>query len=151
MRKENKIFLGYLQKNNLKLTNQRLKILEQFLSIEKHFSAEELYRIIRQKDPGVGYTTIYRTLKLICDAGLAREVDFGDGFTRFEHSFGHEHHDHLICLKCGKFVEVVDPALEALQMRLAKKHGFITMKHKMQIFGYCNKCKKNKKKETGVK
>ncbi|MFC1703531.1 Fur family transcriptional regulator [Candidatus Omnitrophota bacterium] len=143
MSKEVHLFLEYLNQKNLKSTKQRVKILEKFLEAKKHLSAEELYRMIRQSDPFIGYTTVYRTLKLICEAGLAQEVDFGDGFTRFERSLGQEHHDHLICLQCGSFVEVLDPELERLQTKLAKRHKFIPTKHKMQIFGYCKKCKKN--------
>jgi Fur family ferric uptake transcriptional regulator len=81
-------------------------------------------------------------MKTICAAGLAEEVDFGDGMTRFEHKYGHEHHDHMICLKCGRFIEVVDTQIERLQEKLAKRHKFTPLKHKMQIIGICKNCKR---------
>ena len=71
--------------------------------------------------PEVGYTTVYRTLKLIQKSGLGREVDFGDRVSRPEHEYGHPHHDHMVCLKCGKLLEVYEPEIEALQEKLAKR------------------------------
>ncbi len=141
MQKEIEFFSQGLKKSNLKVTSQRLKILAAFLKTEKHVSCDELYRQLRRNNPEIGYATVYRTLKLIRETGLAREVDFGDRVSRLEHDYGHSHHDHLICLKCGKFFEVFDPAIEELQEKLAKKHNFTPVKHKMDIFGYCQKCR----------
>lgn len=141
MQKEIELFKDGLKKDNLKVTSQRLKVLEAFLKTERHISCDDLYRAIRRSNPEIGYATVYRTLKLIRRTGLAREVDFGDRVSRLEHEYGHKHHDHLICLKCGKFFEVFDPAIEELQERLAQKHKFSAIKHKMDIFGYCQKCK----------
>ncbi len=140
MQKEIELFRDGLKKNNLKVTRQRLRVLEAFLKTEKHVSCDELYRLIRGEHPEIGYATVYRTLKLIQEAGLAREVDFGDKVLRLEHEYGHKHHDHLICLACGKFFEVFDPDIEALQEKLAKKQNFTPVRHKMDIFGYCQKC-----------
>ncbi len=140
MDKELSLFHSYLKEKNLKNTKQRDKILEIFLRTEKHLSAEDLYKIIKEKFPDIGYTTVYRTIKLIRESGLAREVDFSDGFKRIEHNFGHQHHDHLICLKCGRFFEVVDKDIEKLQEKLAQRFNFKTVNHKMDIFGYCQRC-----------
>ena len=140
MQKEIEIFKDSLKKTSLKITNQRLNILKVFLNTEKHVSCDELYQAVRRSFPEIGYATVYRTLKLIQDAGLAREVDFGDRVSRLEHDYGHKHHDHLICLACGKFFEVFDSAIEELQENLAKKHNFTPLRHKMDIFGYCRKC-----------
>ncbi len=137
-----KVFEEFLSSKGLKESSQRFKILEIFLKTEKHLSADDLYRLVREKYPEIGFTTVYRTLKLFCDSELAREVDFGDGRQRYEHNFGHEHHDHLVCLKCGSFFEVVDARIEKLQENLAKKEDFIPIKHKMDIFGICKKCRK---------
>ena len=142
MLKEIELFKDHLRKINLKVTSQRLKVLEAFLKTEKHLSCEELFLIVHRNAPEVGYTTVYRTLKLIQKSGLAREVDFGDRVSRLEHEYGHQHHDHLICLKCGKFIEVYEPEIEALQEKLAKKKNFTSVKHKMEIFGYCWECGK---------
>ncbi|MDP2939459.1 MAG: Fur family transcriptional regulator [Candidatus Omnitrophota bacterium] len=141
MQKEIELFKSSLKKSNLKVTSQRLKVLEVFLKTEKHVSCDELYRVIRRAYPEIGYATVYRTLKLIQKTGLAREVDFGDRTSRLEHNFGHEHHDHLICLKCGRFFEVFDSDIERLQEKLARKSNFTPIRHKMDIFGYCQKCK----------
>lgn len=140
MQKEIEVFKDSLKKANQKITHQRLKVLQSFLSTEKHISCDELYQMVRSQNPEIGYATVYRTLKLIQGAGLAREVDFGDKVLRLEHEYGHSHHDHLICLKCGKFFEVYDSAIERLQERLALKYKFSPIKHKMDIFGYCKEC-----------
>lgn len=144
MRKETELFRNGLKKNNLKVTSQRLKILEVFLKTESHISCDDLYRIIRKDNPAIGYATVYRTLKLIQESGLAREVDLGDRVFRLEHEYGHSHHDHLICLKCGKLIEVFDREIESLQERLARKQKFFPLRHKMEIFGYCESCKDNR-------
>ncbi|MFZ5801449.1 MAG: Fur family transcriptional regulator [Candidatus Omnitrophota bacterium] len=141
MEKEIDIFHSFLKDKKRKLTRQRDKILKVFLGTEKHLSAEELHGLIKKKYPFIGYTTVYRTMRLISDAGLACEVDFNDGIKRLEHKFGHEHHDHLVCLKCGRFFEVVDKNIERLQEKLARRYHFKPASHKMEIFGFCAKCR----------
>lgn len=141
MQKEIELFRSQLKKDKLKITPQRLKILQFFLKTERHLSCDDLYRLIRKNNPEIGYATVYRTLKLIRKTGLAREVDFGDRIARLEHEFGHQHHDHLVCLKCGKFFEVCSPEIEQLQEKLAKAHSFNAVRHTMDIFGYCRRCK----------
>ena len=86
------------------------------------FHGRAMRRLVRKKNPAVGYATIYRTLRLLCQSGLCRELKFEDGTTRYEHLYGHEHHDHLICIRCGRFVEVVDLEIEERQ-----KKNFIPM------------------------
>ena len=139
---EEKIFEDYLATKNLKHSEQREAILHVFLNIDKHLTASELYRIVQKKYPKVGYATIYRTLRLLCECGLCRELKLEDGTARYEHLYGHQHHDHLICTKCGRFVEVVDPEIERLQEKLAKQHGFYPERHRMELYGVCRKCKK---------
>ena len=141
MKKETGVFHAYLREKKLKVTRQREKILGAFLESKSHLSAEELYGLIKKKHPFIGYTTVYRTMKLIADAGLACEADFNDGVKRLEHKFGREHHDHLICLKCGKYFEFLDKEIERLQERVAQKFRFGPTNHKMEIFGFCEKCK----------
>ena len=142
MEKEIEILEKFIREKGLRYTPQREEILKVFLSVEKHLSAEELHRLVRKKYAGIGYVTVYRTMKLLQEAGLASEIDFGDGVTRFEHRYGHGHHDHLICIKCGSYTEVVKPKIEKLQDRLAKERRFIPLRHKLQIFGICSKCSK---------
>lgn len=142
MKDTKKVFEEFLSSKGLKESSQRFKILEIFLNTERHLSADELYRLVREKHPEIGFTTVYRSLKLFTDSGLAREVDFADGRVRYEHNFAHKHHDHLVCIKCGSFFEVVDPKIEKLQDALTRKEGFIPIKHKLDIFGICRKCRK---------
>lgn len=140
--KEEKIFEEFLATKNLKHSRQRKEILDVFLSVDKHLTADELYRIIKKKNSALGYATVYRTLRLLCECGLCRELKFEDGITRYEHLYGHQHHDHLICIRCGKFVEVVDSEIERLQEKLYKRHGFYSKKHRMELYGICKKCSK---------
>lgn len=143
MKKEFEIFNEFIAARGLRRTPQREKILDIFLSTERHVSADELYKLVNKKNPDIGYTTVYRTMKLLSESGLCGEIDLGDGVLRFEHKYGHQHHDHLICTKCGRFTEVMDSKIEGLQDDLAKKYGFMPLKHKLQIFGMCKKCLKH--------
>jgi Fur family ferric uptake transcriptional regulator len=139
---ESQILKNYLKERNLKITGQRQLILDAFLNNESHVSAEELYDQIKLENPRIGLATIYRALKLFSQCGLANEVRFSNGVTRYEHLFGHEHHDHLICLNCGKYIEVVDPAIEELQARLAQDNKFQVLRHRMELYGICQDCAK---------
>ncbi len=141
MSKESGMFIDYLKKKDLKLTDQRKIILDVFLKTEKHLSVEDLYNIAKKKDSSIGQATVFRTLKLLCEADIAKEVNLGDGKTRYEHKYGHEHHYHLVCLKCGRFIEAVDSRIEKLQKELCRKQGFLPQRHKMEIFGICKGCR----------
>jgi Fur family ferric uptake transcriptional regulator len=88
-------------------------------------------------------STIFRTLKLLVQAGIAQERQFANGNTKYDVNVAH--HDHMICLKCGETVEFVDPRIEDLQEKMAKKHGFRMTDHRMEIFGLCPKCRKSDK------
>lgn len=133
-------FAQHLKGKGIRASRQRDHVLDVFLKTERHVTMADLYSIVRKKYSKIGYATVYRAMKVICDAGLAREADFGDGTARFEHKHGHDHHDHLVCLKCGRFIEVVEPRIEKLQENLARKHQFTAMSHKLQIFGFCKQC-----------
>lgn len=133
-------FFNYLAREKLKFTSQRALIFDVFWSIDTHISPEELYGLVKEKDPSIGQATVYRTLKLLSDSGIAREVDFGDGVTRYEPYFGQSHHDHLICKICGKSVEVFDERIEKLQEKLARKNGFTLTGHNMYLYGICSEC-----------
>ncbi|MBU2495120.1 MAG: transcriptional repressor [Candidatus Omnitrophica bacterium] len=139
--KETNIFQNYLSAHKFKHSKQRKEILDIFLSIDRHLTAEELCLAVKQKYPSVGFATVYRTLKLLCATGLCRELKLESGPARYEHLYGHRHHDHLICTRCGRFVEVVDPEIEKLQERLSKTHGFLPQEHRMELYGICRKCR----------
>lgn len=138
------IFVDFLRMKNLQLTKQREEILRIFLKTDRHLSVEELYNIVKKKDKSVGQTTVFRTLKLLGAADLVKEVNFIDKITRYEIKYGHQHHDHLVCTKCGKFIEAMNPEIEKLQDRLCKKFNFSPTGHKMDIFGICKRCKKGR-------
>ena len=145
MRPAKTIFREHLRNNGLLYSEQREQILDIFLKTEKHPAINDLYDLVRKENPQIGLATVYRTMRVICDAGLARETDFGDSIRRFEHKYKHQHHDHLICLKCGRIIEVISPGIEKLQESLARKHRFKAVRHRMEIFGICRTCKR---KET---
>ena len=134
-------FQSFLKRNNLKYSDQRKTILETFAKSEKHMTTEELYFAVRKHNPNIGYTTIHRTLKLMCESGVARESKFEDGVSRFELKYDHEHHDHLICTECGIFIEVVDQRIEELQKKLVEKYEFTQKHHRLDIYGICKKCR----------
>ncbi|MFA5042904.1 MAG: transcriptional repressor [Kiritimatiellia bacterium] len=142
MDNETVILEQYLSAKMLKHSRQRKAILDVFLAIDRHLTAEEIYRLARRRCATVGVATVYRTMKMLAEAGLCRELKFDDGATRYEHLHGHRHHDHLVCTKCGRLVEVVDPAIERLQLRLAQRHGFKTERHRMEIYGLCRDCRR---------
>jgi Fur family ferric uptake transcriptional regulator len=140
--KEEDILYAYLKNKDLKLTGQRKIILDAFLGIESHVTAEELYDIIKKNNPEIGVATVYRTLKILCEAGLANEVQFSDKVAHYEHLFDHQHHDHLICIQCGKYTEVCDPEIEELQQKLADRNNFKVIRHQMDLYGICENCLK---------
>src|SRR5260370_27653792 len=142
MTEEQEVFLKHIQKRGLKRTAQRDLILDVFLRTEEHLSNEDLYRLVQREDSGVGQTTVYRTLKLLTEAGLAREVRFGDGRTHYEHNYKHQHHDHMICSQCGKVIEFYSPELEAIQDAMAAKHKFELTSHLLRMIGTCAECRR---------
>ena len=139
---EKEILLEYLKSKNRKQSRQRAEILELFLRSPRHLTANELYRQVQKHNPAIGFATVYRTLKLLCEFGLCREILLEDGISRYERQKGHEHHDHLVCTKCGRVVEVVDQTIEEHQERLFKRYGFHPQRHRMELYGVCKKCKK---------
>lgn len=137
---EKQIFLEHIQGQGLHRTVQRDLILETFLSTEEHLTSDDLYRLVTKHDPTVGNTTVYRTLKLFTEAGLAREVRFGDNKTYYEHHYNHEHHDHMICTECGKVIEFFSPDIEELQDQMAETFGFKPTHHSLRLWGICAEC-----------
>lgn len=142
--KEKEIFLEHIQNAGLRRTGQRDLILEIFLSTEEHLTSEDLYWLVQKKDPTVGHTTVYRTLKLLTEAGLAREVRFGDNKTYYEHHYNHAHHDHMICTECGKVIEFFSADIESLQDQMAEKFGFRPTHHSLRMWGVCTDCQNAK-------
>jgi Fur family ferric uptake transcriptional regulator len=139
------IFRQYLKKNGKLYSKQREQILDIFLKTEQHPTINDLYDLVKKKYPQIGLATVYRTMEVISDAGLASKVGFGDGIKHYEHKYKHQHHYHLICLKCGKVIEVTSNRLEETKRQLAKKHDFTITRATMRLFGICKTCKRKEK------
>lgn len=135
-------FRAFMNRMGLNATSQRMVIAKAFFGYPGHHSLEEFYRHLSETDPGIGQTTVYRTLKLLCAAGLASEIQFSDNITRYEVANPDAHHDHMICLACGKIVEIADPRIEALQREIASDNDFILTGHSHNLYGICGKCRK---------
>ncbi|MBI4843735.1 MAG: transcriptional repressor [Nitrospirae bacterium] len=133
---------SFIKTKGLKSTRQRDIIVTEFLKTEGHVTAEEFYRKINRRHKNIGFTTVYRTLKLLAESGLAAEQVFADNLTRYESLLGEEHHDHLICQKCGSITEFKDNKLENMQVKIADELGFQILNHKMEFYGYCSNCRK---------
>lgn len=132
---------NHIRDKSLRITKQREAILDTFLSAGGHITAAELHEMISRKHPEIGFATVQRNLNLFCESGIAEEIKVGRQKTRYEKKIGQEHHDHLICVKCGVFIEVHDANIEKLQERLAESMGFRPLRHKLEIYGYCKKCR----------
>ena len=140
---------AYMAKKGLRSTKQRDHIVEAFFAHPDHVSIEELLARVRERGPAIGYATVYRTLKLLTECGVANERRFGDGLTRYELADDASHHDHLICVDCGKIIEFEEPQIEELQERIAARHGFIVKSHKHEMYGSCSDCQAKANRATG--
>lgn len=132
-----------MKQKGFKSTKQRDIIANEFLKTGEHLTAEELYKRVNNCHKNIGFTTVYRTLKLLAESGLATERIFADHLTRYEPVSAEEHHDHLICLTCGSITEFENPKLERMQEKIASDFGFSIVDHKMEFYGYCRDCNKD--------
>ncbi len=131
-----------LKKAGLKVTLPRLKILEILgKSKEHHLSAEDIYRVLLDSGDDIGLATVYRVLTQFEDAGLVVRHHFEGGQSVFEMDHG-AHHDHLVCVKCGRVEEFVDNVIEKRQEEIAKQAGYTITDHSLNIYGICRKCQK---------
>lgn len=132
----------HIKRVGLKHTAQRDTILRTFLETREHLSTEELHRLVKQKDSKIGFTTVYRTLKLLAECGLASVVSFHDGIARFEHQYNRRSHHHMVCTGCGSSVEFFSPEVDNLEQEIGRKHHYSTTRHTFQIYGLCEDCRK---------
>ena len=146
MREAQEIFYRHLKRVGLKHTDQRDAILRAFLETRDHLSTDELFRLVRKKDAKIGFTTVYRTLKLLAECGLASMVPFPDGTTRFEHQFNRRSHHHMVCTECGASVEFFSPEVEKIEEEIGRKYRFDATRHNFQIYGICEDCRKPPRK-----
>jgi Fur family ferric uptake transcriptional regulator len=138
-----------LHEKGLRLTPQRQVVLEVMLNLGgQHYTADQVYEIVKAKSDDISLATIYRTLELFVEMNILRKFDSGDGIGRYEidpQNSEHYHH-HLICLQCGKITEFKDDLLDDLEEVIAQKAGFRIADHCLRFFGYCQECDKNSKK-----
>ena len=131
---------AYLARHGLRQTNQRKDIIKTFLSMkEKHIDAESLYAVLKRHSSEIGLATIYRTLGLLKEIGIVEQKSFTDGRAVFELKQPNEHHDHLICIDCGKVIEFENSEIEDLQVKIAESYGFSLSSHNLELFGRCQK------------
>ncbi len=133
-------FESYLHAKHQKMTMPRKIILEAFLNTEGHLTTEAILREAKKIDPGIGQATVFRTIRLIEDAGLAREALQAEGARTFEHLAEHQHHDHLRCVECGRVIEFLNPAIEREQRKIFAQYGFEPRGHTMELLGLCPEC-----------
>lgn len=127
-----------------KRSSKRDLIVSVFLEQEGHLSADDLFDLVRQRDPRIGRATVYRTLQWMVDAGLARKVDFGEGRFRFEHSYRHPRHFHLICKTCNRSFEFLSSDIELLIEEISAERGFAPRQSVLQVYGTCEECRTGK-------
>jgi Fur family ferric uptake transcriptional regulator len=132
---------AWLEEQGLKHSRQRDIIVETFFATGGHEPVETLVARVRARDPRVSVATVYRTMKLLAECGLAVPRRFEDGHTRYEPAGHRAHHDHLICTGCGRIVEFENERIEDLQRRVARSHGFEVESHKLELYGRCADCR----------
>ncbi len=135
------LFTRFLRRNKLKMTRERRLILEELFKDDDHLEAEDLLVRFRRRGDKVSRATIYRTFDLLIKAGLIKKSDFGESHYHYEKIFGIDHHDHLVCERCGVVIEFSNPELEELQKKICEEEDFSPTSHSLQIFGCCSKCK----------
>ena len=149
MRREaESLFHSHLKRVGLKHTGQRDTILRAFLETRDHLSTDELYRLVKKQDERIGFTTVYRTLKLLAECGLASEVAFNDGITRYEHQYNRRNHHHMVCTECGSSVEFFSPDIERIEQEVGRKNKYTPTRHTFQIYGICDACRRKQKRSA---
>src|SRR5258706_8030032 len=138
---------AYMERKGLRSTEQRRLIIDTFFKGPAHVTIEDLLGQVRSADPRVGYATVYRTLRLLAESGVASERHFGDGVARYELADGDTHHDHLICVECQGITEFEEPRIETLQEEVAKQNGFELRTHKHELYGICARCQAKKRRD----
>ena len=144
VREAEEILHRHLKRVGLKQTAQRDTILRTFLETRAHLSTDELHRLVKKKDARIGFTTVYRTLKLLAECGLASEVAFHDGIARYEHQYNRRSHHHMVCTECGSSVEFFSAEMDRLEREIGRKHHYLTTRHSFQIYGVCRRCREGR-------
>ncbi len=138
-------FESYLKQNGHKITRSRFDIIDMIAEYSSHFEIEDLVNWIAHKNRGVASrSTVYRTVKLLQEFGAIREVIKLNNRTIYEFVAGKPHHEHLVCVECGKIIEFYKDEIEELQDKVCEEHDFTPLNHRLEIFGICSDCKRKK-------
>jgi Fur family ferric uptake transcriptional regulator len=129
-----------LKDSGLRYTQQRQTVWDELCSTSDHRDAEDIYVTLVRNGLSVSRATVYRTIEVLVKKGLARKLDIGDGRSRYEMRQDNSHHDHMICVNCGRIEEFVDLRIEELQKDVAVRNSFILKTHKLQLYGLCRDC-----------
>src|SRR5882672_986453 len=136
-------FISFLATKSLRLTSQRVAIIDTVFNTEEHFTAEQLLEWSCARDRSVSRATVYRTLPLLTESGLVREMDFGKDYKFYDPNYAeHPHHNHIICQDCEKIVEFESEKIEKLESEISHKLGFAVRAHRLQITASCEELKK---------
>jgi Fur family ferric uptake transcriptional regulator len=141
-----RVFREYLERQDLRFTKEREAILDEVSKRKGHFDPEELHYALRNRGHNVSRASVYRTIPLLVEAGLLEEVERTHTHSHYENAYGKDHHDHMLCLECGKVVEFFSEELENIQDRVCAELGFEGVSHTLEIKGYCPKCAKKRKR-----
>ena len=137
-------FMDFLEKKNLRITDQRRVIIDTVFSTEEHFTAEQLLEWAREKDRSVSRATVYRTLPLLTESHLVHEMDFGKPYKFYDPNYSdHPNHNHLICEDCEKIVEFDSDQIESIENEIGQKLGFTVKSQKLQLSATCDVLKKS--------
>lgn len=136
------VFREYLRDRGLKYTDERRDILRAVMKNDEHFEAEQLLLDMRQSGHRVGKATIYRSLKLLVACGIVKEVHFSNKQVHYEHTYGQDPHDHMVCRRCGRIIEFDASEVTRLRTVIAAAHKFHALSHRFAIMGLCDACVK---------
>lgn len=137
-------YIQYLKNKGLRITQQRKKLLQEIARIDRHFDVDLLLSILKSRKIIISRATIYRTLPLLEEAGMIKEVTRIDNRIFYENVYQKKHHDHMICIECGKIMEFSNDKIEKLQDKICAEYNFRPDKHHLIIYGYCDKCERGK-------
>lgn len=141
MKSAEQLFREYLTSNGLRFTRERKEILDEVMKVHNHFEVEDIYAGLRRKKTDISRASIYRVMPLLINSGIVRKTPCEEMKARYEHILGHEHHDHMVCVKCGKTIEFKKEGIEKLQQEAVKEHHFRMLGHRLIISGLCGDCK----------
>ena len=138
--REKRQFLDFIREQGMRVTRERLALFDEIFDRHGHIDAEDLLAGMQAKGMKISRATVYRNLDLLVDCGLVHKYRLGRDRFLFEHVHRGQHHDHLVCVDCGRVAEFVSPGIAALQTEICRAHGFVSDHHTLQISGLCNAC-----------